>query len=155
MNDLLTVAIKLEENGEAIYRKAVERLTQKPLISLLQWMADEEASHGRWFTEFNNRLKLETEEIQLKKMVPQALQDMMGEKTLSLEEVDFSKITTVSELLEIFIRFEKDTILFYELLQIFIEEKTVISGLQKILQEEKEHVEKLTAMMALPDEKIL
>lgn len=155
MDDLYEIAIKMEENGEAVYNSAIEKTKNKDLKNLLKWMADEEASHGRWFADQKNKLCLEMDEARLKKMVPQVLQNMMGEKSLSLDTINFSKFTKVSQLLETFVGFENETILFYELLEIFIEEEKVLNGLRNIILEEKKHVEKLRSKMAsLPEESI-
>lgn len=155
MNDLLEIAIKMEENGEAVYNDAIKKIKHQDLKSMLKWMANEEASHGRWFNDLKNNLNLETDEASLKEMVPDVLQTMMGEKALLLEEINFGKFTTISQLLETFITFENETILFYELLEMFIQEETVISGLKKIILEEKNHVKKLESMMDyLPEEPI-
>jgi rubrerythrin len=109
-------------------------------------MAAEEAAHGRWFLEQKKRLALQPEEKALKEMIPEVLQDMMGENALSLDEVEFDKISTPLELLTTFIEFEKETIRFYELLEMFIEDKKVLEGLKTIIQEENTHVEKLAGM---------
>jgi rubrerythrin len=85
-------------------------------------------------------------------MAPQALQNMMGEKTLNLEDINFNKITKTSTLLETFIDFENETILFYEMLEMFIQEKSVLKGLKQIILEEKTHIETLNSMMeSLPE----
>ncbi len=147
MDDLLEIAIKMEKNGESVYNNAIKKITNKDLKPLLAWMANEEASHAKWFAEQKNNLSLEMDEAHLKEMVPQALQDMMGDKTLSLNEVNFSKIKKGSQLLETFIGFENDTILFYELLEMFVEEDKVLNGLKKIILEEKKHIETLETMM--------
>jgi rubrerythrin len=148
MDDLLEIAIKMEKNGESVYNNTIKKITNKDLKPLLAWMANEEASHAKWFADQKNSLSLEIDEAHLKEMVPRALQDMMGDKTLSLNEVNFSKIKNVSQLLETFIGFENETILFYELLEMFIEEDKVLSGLKKIILEEKEHIEKIESLMA-------
>ncbi|MCK5696382.1 MAG: ferritin family protein [Desulfobacula sp.] len=137
MDDLLEIAIKMEENGEAVYNNAIKKVKNKDLKSMLDWMAKEEASHAKWFADQKNSLSLQIDEARLKEMVPQALQDMMGDKTLSLNEVNFSTIQNISQLLETFIGFENDTILFYELLEMFIEDGKVLNGLKKIILEEK------------------
>lgn len=148
MDDLLEVAVKMEKNGEAVYRNAIKKIRQKALTGLLTWMAAEEAAHGRWFMDQKGRLSLKPEEKKLKEMIPQVLTDMMGENTLSLDDVEFDRITTPLELLNTFIEFEKETIQFYELLELFIEEDDVLKGLKKIIREEKTHVEKLNDMKA-------
>ncbi|MCM2285461.1 MAG: ferritin family protein [Desulfobacula sp.] len=148
MDDLLEVAVKMEKNGEAVYRKSLKKIRQKALTDLLSWMAAEEAAHSRWFLEQKKRLALQPEEKALKEMIPEVLQDMMGENALSLDEVEFDKISTPLELLNTFIEFEKETIQFYELLDMFIETEEVRKGLKTIIQEENAHVEKLANMAA-------
>ncbi len=146
MDDLIEIAIKMEENAGAIYIRASEKINHKELKSMLKWMAGEEASHVLWFTDLKNKFSLEIDEAELKEMAPQVFQDMMGEKTLSLEDVDFSKIKTVSKLLETFIYFENDTIMFYELLELFIQEAKVLEGLKQIIIEEQKHIKELKTM---------
>jgi len=147
IDDLLEVAVKMEKNGEAVYKNALKKSKDKTLTDLLTWMAAEENSHGRWFLDQKGRLSLKPEEKDLKKMIPEVLQDMMGEKTLSLDDVEFDRISSPLELLKTFIEFEKDTIQFYELLEMFIEEEDTLKGLKKIIREEKTHVERLIVMM--------
>jgi len=155
MDDLLEIAIKMEENAEQIYNKASKNIKNKELKSMLKWMARQENSHVLWFANLKNKFVLEIDEADLKEMAPKVLQDMMGEKTLSLEEVDFGKIKTVSKLLETFIYFENDTIMFYELLKMFIKDEVVLNGLKQIILEEKKHAKELKEMMSsLPDENI-
>lgn len=155
MDDLLEIAIKMEENAETVYIRAAEKINHKELKSMLKWMAGQETSHVLWFSDLKNKFSLEIDEAELKEMAPQALQDMIGEKTLSLEDVDFNKIKTVSKLLETFIHFENDTIMFYELLEMFVQEAKVLKGLKQIILEEKKHVKELKTMMSsLSDKKI-
>jgi rubrerythrin len=155
MDDLFDIATKIEKNGESVYIKATGKIKDQNLKSILKWMADEEASHAQWFADKKNSLHLEIEEIRLKKMVPQVFQEMMGDNTLGLEEIDFSEIKTVSNLLDTFIGFENDTVMFYELLETFIQEEKILGGLKNIILEEKSHIQKLESMKAsMHDESI-
>lgn len=147
MDDLFEIAIKMEKNGEAVYIDALSRIDNKELKPILQWMADEEASHRKWFKNQQNKLSISLDEQQLKEMVPDILQQMMGDHALSLEDIDFSKIENITDLLKTFIGFEKDTIQFYEMLEMFIEDESIKKGLDIIIQEEKAHVAKLEKMI--------
>jgi len=147
MNDLLDIAVKMEKNGKSIYIRALAKIKNNEIKSLLQWMADEEDIHGKWFLQQKATLDHNFDSTDLTIMLPDILQEMMGEKSLSLDDVDFSKITTTTQMLETFIEFENDTIMFYEFLETFIEEKDSLAGLKKIIQEENAHVNKLTAMI--------
>ncbi|MCF6247992.1 MAG: ferritin family protein [Desulfobacula sp.] len=147
MDDLFDIAIKMEKNGEAVYLDSMTKLSQNSLKSILQWMADEEATHRLWFKDQKDKLSLEINEADLKGMVPDVIQQMMGNKTLSLDDIDFTKMKHITDLLETFIGFEEDTIMFYEMLEIFIEDQNVLKGLHEIVQEEKKHVQKLHEMI--------
>ena len=54
--DILDIAIRLENNGEKTYRDAQQHTPSANLKSLLGWIAQEEQNHARWFTGLKNRL---------------------------------------------------------------------------------------------------
>ncbi len=149
MDDLFDIAIKMEKNGEAVYMDSLSRIKKQDLKKLLKWMADEEARHQKWFKDRKNRLTLEIDETNLKQTVPGLLEQMMGENTLALEEIDFTKAKNITDLLQIFIGFEQDTIMFYEMLEMFIDDDGVKAGLNSIIDEEKRHSQKLSEMIDL------
>ncbi len=91
VNDLIDIAVKMEQNGEALYL-ASRRKTQSPqLKSLLQWMANEEAAHSSWFSDKKGKWASEDDQTDLEAMLPDVIKEMMGDKTLSLDEVDFHR----------------------------------------------------------------
>lgn len=143
-NDLIDIAVKMEKNGEAVYLDAAKKVKNPRLKSLLRWMADEEAAHQAWFLAQKKEGSGETD---LTGMLPGILKEMMGDKTLSLDEVDFTSITTATRMLETFAGFETDTILFYEVLEAFIEDPGAKSQLNAIVREEKGHSNRLKEMI--------
>ncbi len=145
LNDLIDIAVKMEKNGKAIYCRAMGNAKDRALKELLQWMADEEDCHSQWFLGQKDSLSIGSADLEV--MIPDVIQEMMGENTLSLDEVDFSLIHTPAQMLKTFIMFENDTILFYEFLDTFIDDPATREGLQKIIQEESAHIEKLTLMI--------
>jgi rubrerythrin len=68
---------------------------------------------------------------------------MLGDKNFSLKDVDFSAIENIDDLIEVFVEFEKDSIIFYEVLKPFVEDPAARDYLQKIVDEEKRHIERL------------
>lgn len=146
-NDLIDIAVKMEKNGEALYLAAMQKAQGPKLKSLMQWMAEEEAAHGAWFADKKDTWRSEADQTDLETMLPDVIKEMMGEKTLSLDEVDFSQIRSVASLLDTFMTFEKDTILFYEFLQAFIQDASALESLKKIIDEENKHVAELAQMI--------
>jgi rubrerythrin len=153
VNDLIDIAVRMEKNGEARYLAAKKQIKEKKLQSFLQWMADEEADHCQWFENKKHHWVPETHQTDLETMLPDVIKEMMGDKALSLDDVNFSQVGSARALFEIFVSFENDTILFYEFLQTFIQEPDVLAGLEKIVAQEKKHVAEIQKMIqALADE---
>ncbi|HBT89605.1 MAG TPA: ferritin family protein [Desulfobacter postgatei] len=145
LNDLFDIAIKMEENGRSVYLNALKQTHNSEIESLVQWMADEEKRHKSWFQEQKGRLSAGSRDLDV--MLPGVIKEMMGENSLSLSELDFSKITTPVKMLQTFIMFENDTILFYQFLEAFVESESVKDGLHEIIAEETAHVDKISEMI--------
>ncbi|MFZ0610800.1 MAG: ferritin family protein [Desulfobacterales bacterium] len=145
-NEILDMAIRLEKNGETIYRDAIEKVRDPDLSLLLEWMADEEARHAHWFSKMRSRLILESPDPQTAKMGRDMLDNLLAGQSFSLEEVDFGRIDHINAMLAKFIEFEKDTILFYQMLEAFIQEESARVELKKIVAEEEQHIEKLKTL---------
>ncbi len=138
--DILDVAIQLERNGEKIYRRAVEQTDNPELADLLMWMADQEKAHMEWFTELKEKTDSPFDDPAIQEMGREILQDTLDGVGFDLKRVDFSKVEQVRELLNVSVEFEKDTVIFYELLQSFVEDDDSRELLQKIIAEENNHV---------------
>ena len=143
LKDIIELAIQIENNGERVYRSAIEKISDPSLVSLLQWLADEEAEHAGWFTELKKKVKKTINDPKLEEMGKTILLDAIGEQSFSLKFADISEIQYVKDLVELSIEFEKDTVLFYEMLRPFIDNKDVEEQLNTIITEENRHIQKL------------
>jgi rubrerythrin len=143
IKEILELAIRLEKNGEATYRKAMASCSDESMNALLQWMADEEVSHREWFAALKSDLDSGVKNPFIEEMSRQVFKDLVGGQSFSLKEVDFSKVGSTHELISIFIEFEQDTVLFYELIVPFIEDEETRGHLQRVIAEEKRHIDLL------------
>ena len=143
IKEILELAIRLEKNGEATYRKAMASCSDESINALLQWMADEEVSHREWFAALKTDLDSGVKNPFMEEMGRQVFKDLVGGQSFSLKEVDFSKVGSTHELIPIFIEFEQDTVLFYELIAPFIEDEETRGHVQRIIAEENRHIERL------------
>ncbi len=151
-HDILSIAIRLEENGRQTYLDARQHVSDKELKDLLLWMAHEEERHARWFGELKSRLT-EGEDSHLMAELSQALvEDVIKGQSFSLQEVDFKAIRGPHEMLKVFIGFEEDTIGFYDLLKTFIDDPDTASQLDGIISEEKKHILQLQQMLPLSED---
>jgi rubrerythrin len=148
IQEILDLAIRLEKNGESVYRNAAAKHSRPDIVSLLEWMADEEVQHARWFSELKRKLETDSINPFMEEMGREIFTDMLGEKSFSHRDVDFSKIDQPHDLVAVFIEFEQDTVLFYETLKPFIEDSGTLNNLEKIIAEENNHIAKLHKFLA-------
>ncbi len=141
LRDVLNVAIKLEVNGERLYRDAARNVRDPELTSLLVHLADEEAAHVKWFEERLegvNRTGVDADSA-LARMSENMLLNVVGDQCLSLDDVDFDSVESVIEVLDAAFDLENDTVDFYEMIAGFVNEPKVIEQLNEIIKEEMEH----------------
>ncbi len=143
IKEILDVAIRLEHNGEETYRKAMASFADEEMNALLSWVADEEAKHREWFAALKARLDTGTKNPFLDEMSRELFNDLVGGQSFSLKEVDFAQIESAEELVSVFVEFEKDTVLFYELIEPFIEDPDTRTQLRQIIAEENGHIARL------------
>jgi len=139
-HDVLDIAIQLERNGEKTYRDAAAQVPELEVKELLNWIANEEQNHARWFHNLKNRLIKGEDHHLIAEMSRALVEDVVKGQAFSLGEVDFSVINTPKKMMNTFIGFEDDTIGFYELLKNFVEDPEVASQLEQIIAEEKKHI---------------
>lgn len=143
LRDVLDMAIQIERNGESVYRKALARATAPELVEMLSWMAEEESRHARHFDDIRQKLTSEADNPLMDELGRIMLESILGNRTFSLEDVDFSKIEEVNDLLRIMIAFEKDTVEFYRLFRNFLTDKAEQKCLDGIIADEQAHILKL------------
>jgi rubrerythrin len=140
IQEIIDLAIQIEENGEKVYRKAVDNVSDPSLSSLLRWLADEEAKHTQRFNELREIADTSPIDPQVEELGKNILRSVVGEQSFSLDEADFSRIGTVKELIQLAIEFEKDTILFYEMIRTFVQDHETMDKLREIIEEETRHI---------------
>jgi rubrerythrin len=139
-HEIIDLAIRIEQNGETAYRKAQNEVLNPLLTPMLQRLADDEKEHIKWFEAFRNRVGAVDIHPELEEIGKSMLQGVLGDQAFSIQEADFSKIDDLQTLLELSLEFEKDTILFYEMLSAFVTDSETLEQLETIIQEETNHV---------------
>lgn len=147
MGEIIEFAIRIEENGEKVYRDASEKVSDPSLVSLLQRLADDESEHVQWFSDLKGRQKEEAVDPQVGEMGQSLLLEIVGDQTFSLKERDLSTIDDIKEVLKIALGFEEDTVLFYEMMGSFMQEGAALAKLDQIIQEENRHIKALSEVL--------
>ena len=151
-SEIIDMAIQIEKNGERIYLAAVEHTDDAGLKELLEWMAQEERHHAKWFEEFKQKSSFLSEKESIKKMSEALVRDYLGEQAFSLRDVDFSRVKDSDELIGIFIEFEEDTLVFYNLLVAFVPDESIKKKIREIIAQEEAHVQKLSELAGIAAE---
>jgi rubrerythrin len=146
--DILDIAIRLENNGEKTYLAARRHAPEKDLKDLLTWIAREEQSHAHWFTGLKDRLVQGEDHHLMTEMSRALVEDVVQGQTFSLQEVDFETIDTADKMIRTFIGFEDDTVAFYEILKTFIDDPKIASQLDQIIAEEKKHIQHFRELLS-------
>jgi rubrerythrin len=143
LKDIIEMAIQIEKNGEKVYRKVLEEVSNLSLVSLLQHLADEEAQHVQWFAELEQPGDTVVDDPRVEKAGRAILQEILGDQTFSLADADFSHKEDVEALLSTAMEFEKDTALFYEMIRSFVQNQDVVRQLDTIIEQEYQHARDL------------
>jgi len=140
--EIIEIAVQIEKNGEKVYREAIGQSKNPELDHLLLEIADEESEHADWFLALKDEIEKNQDRPQVKEMDSALVEDLIGKQAFSLADVNFSMVKNSEALIDIFIEFENDTILFYEMLKTFLVDEKTIEHLEKIIREEGSHIEK-------------
>jgi len=145
--DIRNIAIQIERNGEATYRKAAEAAEDPDLAELFNHMADDEKRHAQWFETIETDSNLTEEQAELEAVGKSILQEMIKDKTFSLNDENLATIDNLADLISESHGFEEDTIIFYEMLNGFIDDPHTLDQLNCIIAEEKKHAEDLKGLL--------
>lgn len=139
--------MQIERNGEAVYRQAGEVMTDPKIEALLHDLAEDEKRHAKWFENLSFSHPGTYSDAQLESAGRELLQGMMENQTFSLDAAELTRSEKIEQTISQSIIFEKDTILFYEMLSGFIDDEKVLRQLEEIIKEEQSHVVKLEGML--------
>ena len=147
MSDIIDLAIQIEKNAESIYRNALSKISNPALVSVLEWLIDEEVAHAAWFRQLKISTDTQIKDPTVETMGKSLLSEVLGKQSFSLKEADFSEIQRLADLLLLAIEFEKDKVLFYKMLGPFISNPETLDFLDKIIKEENHHIQELEKLV--------
>jgi len=146
IGDIRNIAIQIEKNGEETYRNASKAAKDPQVAEVLAWMADEEKRHAKWFSHLQSSKPLTKEQEEVEAVGRTLLQNMVKGNNFLLDEEELINAKNVEEVLARSKVFELDTILFYEFLIGFLDDQEAVEQLQRIIEEERNHIIQLELM---------
>ncbi len=145
--DIRHIAIQIERNGEETYRRAAAAAEDPEIAAMLVRMADDEKEHAQWFERISANKELTAEQREMEAVGKTILQEMVRNRTFSLDQNELRSVSSLEEILSTSQGFEQDTILFYEMLAGFIEDDETRQQLQSVISEEHKHFEELQELL--------
>jgi rubrerythrin len=149
IREISALAVQIETNGEAVYRQVADKVTDPALKNLLEELVRDEQQHVRWFRRLGEGTVGGALEDggELETMGRALLAEMLGQQTFSLSADALEDAATMAEVIAQAVEFEKDTIVFYEMLADFVEVAEVAAQLREIIAEEKAHIQRLNGFL--------
>ena len=149
-DEIVDIAIRLEESGEAFYTAAADKMANDKIRLLFQELSMQEQEHRRAFQQMGrNAVKLAYTPEQWEQF--QAYVGALLQQTFFRNpESALERATTVTDpasALEAALGFEKESILFYQELQAVVQE-TNRQIVARVIREEKHHLERLADVLA-------
>jgi rubrerythrin len=149
-DEVLQMAVTIEENGAAFYRKAAESKKDSASTDFLISLADMEDGHAETFKALRSELsegeKGETAYDPMNEAVLylEAMADSHGGEGDPPAAEQLTGKETLSDILKIAIGLEKESILFYLGLKEMVPEHMGQARLDDIIKEERSHIVTLT-----------
>lgn len=151
--EVLEMAVKIEENGLRFYTDAGKASKNKKIKDLFKTLADEEGRHVKVFADMRKYASEDT--------VAEGFDPYMAEASLYLKALADSEVFTRAdegrrfaekvkeekEVLQFAIDMEKDAILFYYEIDKMIRQKDK-EVLSRLIDQEKEHLKRLSVLLA-------
>lgn len=147
--DVIKVALQIEQNGKAIYENASKQTSNPELVALLQFLAKEETAHIDIFQKIYRNFKIGGVALEISKPEDSLYLETLAKNLIFQEKdkaINSAKVATEPlQLINLALNFERDTMLFFMKLyrMISAKDRDLIS---QLIREEEGHIVKLTEM---------
>ncbi len=153
IQEIIEIAIEIEKNGKSFYQSLSEQAGSAQLRDLFEYLSKEEELHINRFEELLkisggyqiSELYYATDYMGYMKAIAD---ERVFKSNLSVNEF-VKNIKSASEALDKAIGFEKDSILFLYEMQEFLDDKNNKGTIQKLINEEKDHIRRLSIIKSL------
>ena len=150
-DEILDIAVTIEENGAKFYRKAAAGAADKPTVEVFERLAAMEDNHVQIFTDMKNYLKSKEREdltFDPDEQTALYLKAIADNKVFDVRKDPSDLLTgaeSVKDVLRIAIGLEKDSITFYVGIKESVPAKSGKDKIDNIIKEEMSHVTLLSS----------
>lgn len=151
--EIVRVAIEIEKNGFSFYERAAKAVSDPALRELFTALARDETHHLQRFEALLCELpdELKTPNVSdLDSELDLYIRDLAGQHVFGTEaefKSELKKIRTIDDALNLALRFEKDSVIFYLGMQEATCEGKSKDTVNQLVQEEQQHVRRLSVQI--------
>ena len=152
-DEIFEMAIRIENNGAAFYRKAAGLQSDTKNQKFLEGLANMEDQHQKIFTEMRTTLTQKDKDPKVFDPYDEvsqylaAMADTMGGEGSPSVADSLTGDETLEEILRIAVGLEKDSILFYLGIKDLIPSKSGQDRIDEIIRQERRHVAQLSNLL--------
>ncbi|MDQ7784780.1 MAG: ferritin family protein [Desulfomonilaceae bacterium] len=152
-DDVFTMAVRIEENGEAFYRGAAA-ITKAPEVKMLfESLADMEAGHIVAFKSLRSRLpgSFPADAVWDPEGLAEGYLQATADTHIFTRESAENRLKKVTNPLDVFdmaLQFEKDSVTFFLGMKEILPDPNGKSEIDKLIQAEMEHVKMLSSALS-------
>lgn len=145
VNEILEMAVKVEENGEKFYKFLSENSKEPEKREFFNYMALQERDHAKTFKEIGTTLQVEEVDYIDVDEVDAYLKSYVDGKIFPTVEEMLEKVKgkDIIDVIDYAIGLEKDSIIFYYQIMEVIKSENAKKLVKAIIEQEKQHVLKL------------
>ncbi|KJS14921.1 MAG: rubrerythrin [Peptococcaceae bacterium BRH_c4b] len=151
-DEIVKLAVEIEKNGRLFYEKALAKVDDPDAKRTFIYLAEEEARHVKDFEKLGESLARDV--VPNESYVGEYrdyIKSIIDSHVFNLHKVKdlVDGIQTFREALAIAFRFEKDSIMIFQEFKNMVDD-TGKDIIEKLIQQEKEHISKLTQIYRQP-----
>ena len=152
-DEIFEMAIRIENNGAAFYRKAASLQSDTKNQKFLEGLANMEDQHQKIFTEMRTTLTQKDKDPKVFDPYDEvsqyltAMADTMGGEGSPSVADSLTGDETLEEILRIAVGLEKDSILFYLGIKDLIPSQSGQDRIDEVIREERRHVAQLSNLL--------
>lgn len=152
-NEIFQIAVDIEENGRSFYERAQGVIDDSAVKELFSSLERQEVAHKQRFLSLKDRLPESAKEGTV--FDPDNDNDRYLKMTADMNVFSASAdmdeklagVRSAADALKLAIQFEKDSIIFYLLMQDLTEEDKGRESIGQLIDEEKEHLRTLSSQL--------
>lgn len=142
-DEVIDVALGIEQAGEETYRQAAKAAHDPTISQALEWLADDEARHQKWFANLRTQQSATQPASKMEKISRTLMRDLAESQAQFHHTEKLISASDLTTVLTTAMETEKETARFYEVIALMLDKPDDIKMIEVIIAEEYHHADTL------------